>query len=82
MGGTSRHGPATQSGRMDANAQAPFYENKNRKLGLASPGALELFVVTAWGVVPSFEQIVNDFPNIVAEASNLNGLRERLEKFN
>ena len=58
------------------------FENKNRKLGLASPGALELFVVTAWGVVPSFEQIVNDFPNIVAEASNLDGLRQRLDKFN
>ena len=58
------------------------FENKNRKLGLVSSGALELFVVTAWGVVPSFEQIVKDFPNIVPEDSNLEGLRQRLEKFN
>jgi LmbE family N-acetylglucosaminyl deacetylase len=58
------------------------FENKNRKLGLASPGALELFVVTAWGVVPAFEQIVKDFPNIVRDDSNLEGLRQRLDKFN
>jgi LmbE family N-acetylglucosaminyl deacetylase len=57
------------------------FENKNRKLDLSPSRPLELFVVTAWGVVPSYEQILNDFPNVVPEASNLVGLRERLEKF-
>jgi LmbE family N-acetylglucosaminyl deacetylase len=57
------------------------FDNKNLKLGLASQRALELFVVTAWGVIPSFEQILNDFPNIVPEASSLDALKERLETF-
>jgi hypothetical protein len=57
------------------------FEQKNRKLGLASSRALELFNVTAWGLVPTCEQILNDFPNIAAEASSLDRLMERLAKF-
>jgi LmbE family N-acetylglucosaminyl deacetylase len=57
------------------------FELKNRKLGIASNRALELFVVTAWGVVPTFEQILGDFPGIVPAASNLDRLKERLAKF-
>jgi LmbE family N-acetylglucosaminyl deacetylase len=57
------------------------FEQKNRKLGLASSQALELFNVTAWGLVPTCEQILNDFPNVVPDASSLDRLRERLAKF-
>ncbi len=57
------------------------FDQKNRKLGLSSTRPLELFNVTAWGVVPTCEQILNDFPNIVPEASNMERLRERLAKF-
>jgi LmbE family N-acetylglucosaminyl deacetylase len=57
------------------------FEQKNRQLGIASGRPMEFFNVTAWGVVPPCDQILNDFPNIVPEASNLARLRERLAKF-
>jgi LmbE family N-acetylglucosaminyl deacetylase len=57
------------------------FENKNRKLGIACGKPLELFNVTAWGLVPTFQQILTDFPNIAPEASNLDRLKERLAKF-
>jgi len=57
------------------------FGQKNRKLGITSSRPLELFNVTAWGLVPAYEQILSDFPNIVPEASNLPRLKERLDKF-
>jgi LmbE family N-acetylglucosaminyl deacetylase len=54
------------------------FEQKNRKLGIDSNRPLEFFNVTAWGIVPRYEQILEDFPNVVREASNLTRLRERL----
>ena len=57
------------------------FEQKNRRLGIASTRPLELFNVTAWGVVPTVEQIVRDFPNVLAEASQLDRLRERLARY-
>jgi hypothetical protein len=57
------------------------FEQKNRHLGIASNRPLELFNVTAWGVVPACDQILNDFPSIVPEASSLDRLRARLAKF-
>jgi hypothetical protein len=57
------------------------FENKNRNLGLATIRPLELFNVTAWGAVPACDQILNDFPNILPEVSNLDRLRDRLSKF-
>jgi LmbE family N-acetylglucosaminyl deacetylase len=57
------------------------FEQKNRKLSVASGNPLEFFNVTAWGVVPAYEQILKDFPNIVPEASDLPGLKQRLARF-
>ncbi|MGO8698838.1 MAG: PIG-L deacetylase family protein [Limisphaerales bacterium] len=57
------------------------FEQKNRQMGLASDRLLELFNVTAWGVVPSCEQILLDFPGILPEASNLDRLRQRLARY-
>jgi LmbE family N-acetylglucosaminyl deacetylase len=56
-------------------------EARQRKLGVESGRLLEFFMVTAWGIVPSHEQILTDFPNIVPEASNLSALKERLARF-
>ena len=36
---------------------------------------------TAWGEVPTFEQLLRDFPNLVPEASNLEGLKKRLDRW-
>ena len=57
------------------------FEQNNRRFGIASSRPLEFFNVTAWGVVPAYEQILSDFPNIVPEASNLPRLKERLSGF-
>jgi len=57
------------------------FEQKNRKLGVTSSHPIEFFNVTAWGVVPTYEQIERDFPNIVPAASDLQGLKDRLAKY-
>jgi LmbE family N-acetylglucosaminyl deacetylase len=53
-------------------------ERQRCSLGIRSDRALELFTVTAWGEVPSLPQLLNDFPTIAHEASNLKKLEERL----
>jgi LmbE family N-acetylglucosaminyl deacetylase len=57
------------------------FAQQNRRLGLDSTRALEVFNVTAWGVVPTCDQILRDFPNILPGASNLGRLKERLERY-
>jgi LmbE family N-acetylglucosaminyl deacetylase len=54
---------------------------KNRQLGVQSERPLEFFNVTAWGTVPSYEAVLNDVPNILPAASNLERLKERLVRF-
>ena len=54
------------------------FDSKSRELGIQSKRALEVFTVTAWGAMPTYEKLLNDFPNIVPEASNLNRLKQRL----
>jgi LmbE family N-acetylglucosaminyl deacetylase len=57
------------------------FERKNRQFGLALNRPLEWFNVTAWGGVPTYEQILQDFPGILPEVSKLDRLRERLAMF-
>jgi len=54
------------------------FNRKNREMGIPSDRALEFFTVTSWGAVPSYEQLLKDFPNIVPEASSLGRLKSRL----
>ena len=54
------------------------FERKARELGVISTRAVEVFTVSAWGVVPDCAQLLKDFPNIWPEASHLEALRERL----
>lgn len=58
------------------------FDRKNRELGIASPHAAEVFRVTAWGAVPTFAQLIADFPALFREASNLKRLEERLQLWN
>ncbi|MBI3853029.1 MAG: PIG-L family deacetylase [Verrucomicrobia bacterium] len=55
--------------------------NRNQELGIRSERAFEVFTVTAWGAVPTFEQLLKDFPGIEAEASNLESLQQRLARW-
>ena len=54
------------------------FDRKNRELGLATPHAVEVFRVTAWGMVPDVEQLGRDLPGIVPSLSHWDALRERL----
>src|SRR5262249_36553811 len=54
------------------------FERKNRELGLGTTRALELFRVTAWGTVPEFGRLLEDFPGVSREASRLDELQTRL----
>ena len=56
-------------------------ERQNRALGINGGRATEVFTVTAWGRVPTVEQLVADFPPLDASASRLDALRERLERW-
>jgi LmbE family N-acetylglucosaminyl deacetylase len=57
------------------------FERKNRELSLPPGRAVEVFTVTAWGVVPSSGQLLRDFPPVPPEASNLNRLQDRLRRW-
>ena len=57
------------------------FDRKNRELGINSRHAVEVFTVTAWGLVPSVEQLTRDFPNLMTEACHLEALRKRLVRW-
>ena len=54
------------------------FDRKNRELGIQSSQAVEVFRVTAWGIVPALEQLLSDFPPLLRSASDLETLRSRL----
>ena len=58
------------------------FERKGRELGLASERAVEVFTVTAWGVVPGYDQLLRDLPNVRPEGSHLDALKARLVLWN
>ena len=57
------------------------FRRRNRELGIESERFVEVFTVTAWGEVPTYEQIVADFPNVMPEASHLDRLKARLDRW-
>ena len=54
---------------------------QNRELGIRTDRATEVFTVTAWGEVPTIEQLVADFPSLNRDASHLDRLAERLARW-
>ena len=56
-------------------------DRQNRELGITSGRATEVFTVTAWGEVPTLDQLLNDFPSLDRGASHLEKLRERLRRW-
>lgn len=55
---------------------------RNREMGRAQNESTEFFRVTAWGTVPSAEQLVADFPGLLDPAGTLARLRARLSRWN
>lgn len=50
------------------------FTRQNRELGVMNDQAAEAFLVTAWGEVPSREQIMRDFPKLDNDASGFENL--------
>jgi len=73
--------PPRNLAEWDKTLRARF-DRKNRELGIASPHAIEVFRVTAWGAIPTLAQLIADFPALCREASNLRPLGERLKLWN
>ncbi|HVT83011.1 MAG TPA: PIG-L family deacetylase [Phycisphaerae bacterium] len=55
---------------------------QNRELGIKTRHAMEYFTITAWGEIPTCEQILKDFPALAKEASKLASLKRRLKLWN
>ena len=49
-----------------------------REVGFRTGRAIELFTITAWGQVPNYQRLVDDFPKIRAGASKPDRLKKRL----
>jgi LmbE family N-acetylglucosaminyl deacetylase len=56
-------------------------DRRNRELGIASAHAMEVFQVTAWGEVPTLEQLLADLPGVDRTHSQLDALRGRLARW-
>jgi LmbE family N-acetylglucosaminyl deacetylase len=57
------------------------FDRKNRELGLKTEHAVEVFRVTAWGAVPTLEELMRDFPPLLVRASALEPLSRRLSQW-
>ena len=58
-----------------------IYHAKSRKMGIIPEKILEAFTITAWGTIPSYEQLIEDLPSMDEEASNLDALKIRLSQW-
>lgn len=57
------------------------FDRKNAELDLEGPGAVEVFTVTGWGEIPTCDQLLRDFPSVIPEASRIEALARRLERW-
>ncbi|WP_035615849.1 PIG-L family deacetylase [Haloferula sp. BvORR071] len=57
------------------------FERKNRELGLPGGRATEVFRITAWGAVPTLEDILRDFPPLLENGPGLDQLAQRLARW-
>jgi LmbE family N-acetylglucosaminyl deacetylase len=54
------------------------FRRHQRAMGITGRHAVEVFTVTAWGEVPTVEQLHRDFPGILTPTAQLSRLRRRL----
>lgn len=54
---------------------------RQRQLGIAIDRVMEVFTVTAWGRVPTVEELKRDIPGIRTEESHLDALTARLKQW-
>ena len=58
-----------------------FYHSNSRKMGIVPERLIEAFTITAWGSIPSYEQLIEDFPSMDVEASHFDELEKRLSQW-
>jgi LmbE family N-acetylglucosaminyl deacetylase len=77
-----RHGlaPPASLAEWSKTLRARF-GRQNRELGISGGRATEVFTVTAWGEVPTAEQLLADFPSVDVDASRIDALRRRLARW-
>jgi hypothetical protein len=57
------------------------FRRQQRELGLPLDRALEVFTVTAWGVIPTWEQLTRDFPSLAVDPDREKRVRDRLRRW-
>lgn len=57
------------------------FQRQARELGLPPERAWEVFTVTAWGTVPTLEQLHRDFPALQADAARQERLAAKLRRW-
>ena len=57
------------------------FQRQARELGLPPDRAWEVFTVTAWGAVPSLDQLQRDFPALLAEPGRQEHLAAKLRRW-
>jgi hypothetical protein len=57
------------------------FERQNRELKIPGNRATEVFTLTAWGEVPTLDKLVRDFPSVSREASHLDKLRQKMQRW-
>lgn len=56
------------------------FEHKNRDLGVETRKALEVYTVSGWGAVPTWEELEAEIPNLCSEFSNIDRLKAKLQR--
>jgi len=56
------------------------FRRQQSELGLPLDRAVEVFTVTAWGTVPTVEQLERDFPGLIQIPSYAERLRQKLQR--
>ena len=57
------------------------FQRQQRELGLPLGRVAEVFTVTAWGTVPTLEQLERDFPGLITIPSCAERLRQKLQRW-
>lgn len=74
-----RHNMATPKSKEEWSVMLrERFGRQRRELGIKTKREVEFFTVTAWGEVPTYRQVLDDFPKIMGPGPNLVRLRKRL----
>jgi len=77
-----RHDMAVPKSREEWRATLEHrYAKRNRELGLGGEPMVEVFGVTAWGEIPTLEQLKTDLPNLITPPEAEARLAKRLAQW-